>query len=140
MCGLTGPRERGAVRALIELTKDADETVRDWATYGLGRVGNVNSPAIRAALWERVDDSDPIVRAEALAGLAKRKAKGIVEALTTELRMDDVYDLVIETVGDLTNPQLLPSLTDLRGRYVDNTQFSLEQLDDAIKRCTKWSN
>lgn len=59
----------------MELTQDTDEDVRDWATFGLGVFGQLDSPEIREALVTRLSDTNADVRAEALAGLAARKEK-----------------------------------------------------------------
>lgn len=64
-----------AAQALMELTQDTDEDVRDWATFGLGVFGQLDSPEIREALVTRLSDTNADVRAEALAGLAARKEK-----------------------------------------------------------------
>jgi HEAT repeat protein len=134
--GLSGLRDRVAIETLIELTRDPHEGIRDWATHGLGQVGYSDSKAIRKALWARVDDPDAIVRAEALAGLAKRHVPGVTDAVGRELRKDDVVSLVVETAQDLADPQLLPALLDLRSRYSRGMPFGLDQIEDAIGRCT----
>ena len=58
-----------AVQALILLMEDRDEDVRDWATFGLGVLGDADSPEIRVALLKRTNDPNPDVRGEALAAL-----------------------------------------------------------------------
>lgn len=46
-----------AVDALLHLTRDEDEDVREWATFGIGALGKGDSPAIRGAFIERLNDS-----------------------------------------------------------------------------------
>ena len=67
-----------AVEALMALTKDSDEDVRDWATFGLGVLGHVDSPEIRESLLKLT--SDP-----RLVGLANRKESRAIPALIAEL-------------------------------------------------------
>ncbi len=60
-----------AVQALLELTRDADEDVRDWATFAFGERLEIDSAEIRAALAARLDD-DEVIAEQAREGLAKR--------------------------------------------------------------------
>jgi len=60
-----------AVEALIELSRDAEAQVRDWATFGLGEFLDADTPEIRAALTARLDDVAAIAD-QARAGLARR--------------------------------------------------------------------
>lgn len=62
-----------AVAALIELTRDGDADVRNWATFGLGRQLATDGQDVRDALWARVADESRDVREEAIAGLARRR-------------------------------------------------------------------
>lgn len=67
---LADPRSpaQPALEALIELSRDVDEQVRDWATFGLGELLEVDTPELRAALTARLDDAAPIAD-RARAGL-----------------------------------------------------------------------
>ncbi len=67
------PNDPAAIAALIPLTRDEDSNVRDWAVFGLGVQGNVDSFKIREALLERLPDPDEDVREEAAVGLGKRQ-------------------------------------------------------------------
>jgi HEAT repeat protein len=74
-----------SVAALLALMRDADEDVRDWATFGLGVQGNLDSQEIRDCLAERLGDTDRDVRDEALCGLSKRHDPRALPALIAEL-------------------------------------------------------
>ena len=62
-----------SVSTLLKLMTDEDSEVRDWATFGLGDLGDFDSPRIREALFKNLSDEDEDVREEAIVGLAKRK-------------------------------------------------------------------
>ena len=58
--------------ALIALSGDAEDDVRDWATFALGTLAEADDPALRDALAARLDDPDEATRLEAVHGLAVR--------------------------------------------------------------------
>jgi HEAT repeat protein len=93
-----------AIQALIILTSDADDDVRDWAVFGLGNLGNADSTEIRDALLARLRDSNEDVREEAMVGLAKRKDQRVLPALIAALDQPEINDpgvtvLTIEAAG-----------------------------------------
>lgn len=61
------------VSTLIRLMTDKDSDVRDWATFGLGVLGDFDSPRIRESLFQNLSDADQDVREEAMVGLARRR-------------------------------------------------------------------
>lgn len=75
--GLLGETSPEAIETLIQLTQDVDDDVRDYATWSLGSepVSGplTNSPAIREALRNRLNDTCEAVHQEAIWGLAIRK-------------------------------------------------------------------
>jgi HEAT repeat protein len=83
---LTACGERDdSVSALIDYTKDSDALVRDWACHGLGSAWQFDTPALRDALADRLDDPDDYVRGEAFVGLALRHDERVVAPLAREL-------------------------------------------------------
>lgn len=86
--GLLGQDEDLAVETLVELSRDADPDVRDWATFGLGTQIERDDPQIRGALVARLDDPDDDTRGEALRGLAARGDERAVPRLLMELESD----------------------------------------------------
>lgn len=124
-------RIEAAVEALLGLVRDPEVPVRDWSTMALGSLIDADSPEIRAALVERLDDDDRDTRAEALAGLARRhdrRAPGLVkEALLSE----DVGEMDVKSAGWLADPSLIDPLVSLRGW--DGAWG--DELEIAIARC-----
>jgi HEAT repeat protein len=102
-----------AIEALIRLSKDPAAAVRDWATFALGELDD-DSEAVRAALWDRVDDPDYDTRCEALAGLARRHDPDVAGRVAAELESDTVGKLVVQAAADLANPAMLEPLQALR--------------------------
>ncbi|HTU92091.1 MAG TPA: HEAT repeat domain-containing protein, partial [Gemmataceae bacterium] len=107
---LGGHEEPDAVEALIELSTDPDEDVRDWATFGLGSRMDLDTPRIREALCDRLNDPDPVTRAEAFVGLARRKDERVIAPLIEALdstQLDEYeprQDLVLEAVEEMADP------------------------------------
>lgn len=100
-----------AITMLISLSKDEHPDIRNWATFGLGSQLEVDSPAIRTALWERIDDVDFITTQEAIIGLAVRKDTGIIPRLKAAIQKLD-YDsgLVLEAIEAMPNIAYIPLL------------------------------
>jgi HEAT repeat protein len=90
------PDEPESVENLLLLADDADEEVRDWATFGLGTLGARDSPEIRQALFRRLSDGHDDVRQEAMAGLAKRGDQRVLPFLIQTLESPPVSDCIIE--------------------------------------------
>lgn len=81
-----------AIQALIVLTSDADDDVRDWAVFGLGNLGDADSREIRDALFARLNDTNDNVREEAIVGLATRKDQRVLPALIAALNQPELDD------------------------------------------------
>ncbi len=90
------PNDPLSVRTLLKLMRDVDADVRDWATFGLGILGDQDSPEIREALSSRLTDDDLDTREEALVGLAKRHDPRIVPNLIGALAQSDISYRVVE--------------------------------------------
>lgn len=86
---LSSHEDDRAIELLYRLMKDEDEVIRDWATFGLGSLNDADSPVVRDALADHLTDSDPIVRAEALVGLARRGDARSLDALLREMQSNE---------------------------------------------------
>ena len=110
---LTGRDDAVSQAAMIALTRDADNDVRDWATFGLGTLSQTDTPEIRDALAGRLGDVDASTRFEAMVGLAKRRDQRVVPLILTELALSSVKEYAIEAAGMMADPRFLPSLETL---------------------------
>lgn len=82
---LAGRVEPEAIATLVRLTRDEVAHVRDWATFGLGAMGKVNTAEIREALRHRLDDADDDTRYEAVCGLARCGDQRVIPDLIDRL-------------------------------------------------------
>jgi len=97
-----------AIETLIELSRDKDYEIRDWATFGIGTQIEIDSDEIRNALWKRVNDKDEGARFEAIFGLAKRKDTRIKETLKKELEnIDEFGSLILEAIEEFNDKEFI---------------------------------
>jgi HEAT repeats len=113
--GLRGAPE--VVPALIRLSRDRDEDVRDWATFGLMNWIEDDTPEVRQAFLDRLDDPNAAVRGQALLGLARRRVPGTLEAIDREFMREAVYEDAVEAATKLGDPRAAPLLERLRERF-----------------------
>lgn len=103
------PQPEG-IQALIQLSDDSDQEIRDWATFGLGSLVNLDSDEIRDALSRRLDDPEGDTAGEALVGLARRRDLNIVARVDSLLQAEEVGNLTVEAAGELADRTFVPSL------------------------------
>jgi len=127
-----------ALATLITLTHDRSRQVRNWATFGLARQTGADSDAIRAALIERLRDSDPEIRSEALEGLAVRRHPDAFTWIQAALAENDIISGYLEAAAALGDSALLPSLISIRDRCPTGpatNDYFVSVLHDAIRKC-----
>lgn len=120
------------VAALIELTRDVDDDVRDWATFGLGSQLDLDTAEIREALFARLADADGDARGEAMVGLARRLDKRVLPVLVEAVSGPasatwdrycleaDACRVAVERLVKTQNAAWRPLLMALRGKeFVD---------------------
>jgi len=135
--GVTGYENLYAIDTLIELSKDSERDVRDWATFGLGTQCEVNTPELRTALKARLSDEDSEIRGEAIVGLANRKDKDIAKAILKELKSDETGVLVLEAATLIADKKFLPTLKKWHETLKnDDDSYFLNLLDADIKSCS----
>ena len=98
-----------ATQALIEMTCDHDEMVRDWATFKLSNM-KLDTLALREALVARLDDSDAQTRFEAMVGLAERGDIRVVKAVLRAFEPDEDGKMLFDRSTDKPDYRLLPAL------------------------------
>lgn len=131
---LGGQEDELSIATLIEMSRDENAGVRDWATFGIGTQIATDTPEIRMALLQRLDDPDNDTRNEAIRGLAQRKDKRVIESIIRELAAENPQHLAVEAARELAAPDLLPALLRLKAA---DTEADLEDetLDEAIAQC-----
>jgi HEAT repeat protein len=79
------PNDQLSAATLLALMEDSNKDVRDWATFGLGALGELDSAEICEGLVRRLTDDDEDVREEAMVGLGKRKDRRVLSSLLVAL-------------------------------------------------------
>ena len=125
------PADPQATRALIRLTADECGDIRNWATFGLGRLSNLDTPEIREVLAAHLDDAHDETRNEALIGLARRADERAIASAIRELTADSVGVLAVHAAALLGDARLHPTLLELR----DWWDVDPDLLEEAIRRC-----
>jgi HEAT repeat protein len=128
---LLGLETAVAVNTLLNLSRDDDAHVRDWATFGLGTQIDLDTPQIRDALLARATDSDEGTRAEALAGLVRFRDPRVVQLLGRALESDGVGWLEVAAARDLGSSELVAPLVKLRAWW----DVDRDLLESAISQC-----
>jgi len=118
-------------RALIGLMEDADDDVRDWATFGLGTLTEIDGPEVRKALFGRLTDVNLDARDEALLGLARRRDSRVPPVLAARLGEDAVGRLAVEAAAYVCDERLLGPLRALTEWW----DVDPEMLDEAVAAC-----
>lgn len=87
---LGGEDDRQSISALIKLTRDSCEGVRNWATFSLGTLCHRNTAPVRDALFSRLEDDHEETKFEAMFGLAVRKDPRIFQVVKKALQGERV--------------------------------------------------
>jgi len=122
---------RQIIDTLMRLLVDPEPQVRDWATFSLSMTEE-DSPTLRDALLERMEDTDFDTRSEAAIGLAKRKEPRGIKLLFDCLKSDRVGELYVEAAEMYADPSLQPALISLRKWWDVNPEL----LERAIAACS----
>lgn len=122
--------------AQIALSRDHDRDVRNWATFYLGILDEVQNPRIDQALLERLAELDPEIRGEALIGLARRKNPLVIEPLKSELAGEFYGGWAIDAAWELKSPELIPSLEKLGDKLsAEDKEYFKKEIINAIAEC-----
>lgn len=138
---LSGIDLQEAIDALVVLSRDPDPEVRDWTCFGLGHQlgspcmpgGIVDTPEIREALADRLDDPDGEASEEAATGLALRgDPRGVERMLAALARFDEegVTTRVLMTSAEAPDARYVPALEAIVRERPD-----LREAVDALEAC-----
>ena len=119
---------------LVALTRDEDTSNRDWATMLLGSQDG-DTPAIRAALLSAARDECASVRAEALAGIARRDKALALPLVAQALRGETASMAVFEAAELIADPALIDLLRPWAAASGDEWLDQLAR--DALAACEK---
>lgn len=117
-----------AEKVLLTLMRDDDTSVRDRATFAVGSLSDHDTPRIRAALAERLNDDDRSVANEAALGLARRRDARAIPYLAVTFESADGE--LEEAVDEITSPDMLHDLLKARDSLGD-----VSGLHQLIERC-----
>ena len=107
-----------AEKVLLTLMRDGDTSVRDRATFAVGSLSDHDSPRIRAALAERLRDSEVCVANEAALGLARRRDARAIPYIATVVEASKDAEIE-EAVDEITSPDMLTELLKARDALGD---------------------
>jgi HEAT repeat protein len=119
------------VRALLTLMSDQDEEVRNWATFGISSIVDVDGPTIRAALRVALDGVNGDARAEALIGLVQRHDPCGYDEVIRALTDESVGRLSVQAAAILGDERLAEALHDLTSWW----DVDAKDLEWALYRC-----
>jgi HEAT repeat protein len=133
---LGGRTDEPSVDALIALSEDLDDDVRNWATFGLGTLSERRDDRVCDALARRIADPHDETRGEAWAGLASKGDARAFAAVLASLESDALWLLAIEAAQSYAHPAFLPALE----RWLPECQQPqyrdlLGHLESAIQAC-----
>lgn len=133
---LSGRTDDDAVAALIRLSRDEDDDVRNWATFGLGTQSDRRDERVCDALAERIDDPHEETRGEAWVGLAEKGDARAFRPALESLESDELWALAVEAAGAYRHPAFLPALE--RWLAICDSKeddYLRSRLEDAIRAC-----
>jgi len=103
---LGGYENEDAVDTLILLMKNRDFDIRNWATFSLAQITEMNNQKICDTLFANLNDEKEI-RGEAILGLARRKDKRVIEAITEDLQSEFYGSWIFEAICKMPNKKYL---------------------------------
>lgn len=124
-----------ALAALINLSRDPEDELREWATFALGSQRPlVDGPEIREALAARLVDRHEPTRDEAIVGLGLRRDARALGPLLTQFERGFVGVALFEAARMMASPKLSEALRALQQRPGLSDE-EREELDAAVAAC-----
>lgn len=133
--GLCGYESEVAISSLLELMKDEDEDVRDWATFGIGTQIETDTDEIRDALYENLDVEYDGQYYEALNGLCERHdPRGM--SLLKEIIVKGPADVwILDIAYETKSNEMLPYLHNIPKDQLSDEKI-LRAWKYAVKNCS----
>lgn len=129
-----------AIAALISLSRDAVEDLREWATFALGsQLPLVDNEEIRDALAARLTDPHEPTRDEAVIGLGLRADPRALGPLLAQLERGFAGQAMFEAARALASPRLHGALMalQLNPRVLESlTEEERAELAAALAACS----
>jgi hypothetical protein len=129
-----GPHAAANLRKLIRMTRDPDDSNRDWAVFLLAQL-DMDTPEIRKALVDATTDDHEVVRAEALVGLARRDPALAIPLVREALLSESAGIPIFEAAEPCADPTLVEALQP----WAEPSEFHLidQAAEQALKACMK---
>jgi HEAT repeat protein len=128
--------EREVAPLLIEMFDDEEDEVRDWATFALGVQMDIDTPEVREALAQRLNDAGGDTAGEAAVGLARRRDPRVLNVLLNGLSDPNVGNLFVEAAAHVADERLVPALQALKEQgWESNNEPRPYLLDEALEAC-----
>ncbi len=129
-----------ALAALISLSRDQVDELREWATFALGsQLPLIDGPELREALAARLTDSHEPTRDEAVIGLGLRGDARALGPLAAQLERGFVGVALFEAARALASPKLTAPLEALLQQANLSDEERVE-LAAALEACAQSSS
>ncbi len=134
-----GTVESDGIWSLVDLSRDEEYEIRDWAVAGLRcTVENLLADLdwLKEVFLERLDDEDRITRLEALTALIKlnHKSERVLGVMKAELETDPVPPIAIDAAVSFASPLLKETLKSLRERTKSDDPY-IPDIQKAMEAC-----
>jgi len=123
---LGGYENQKSINTLILLMKDKNDDVRNWSTFSLAQITELNTKKIRDALFESLDDEESEVRGEALLGLALRKDERVIKVIIEDLQSHFYGSWIFDAIVEMPHRE-----------YIQYYDAYIDNLDDDDKTAFK---
>ncbi|MET0263595.1 MAG: HEAT repeat domain-containing protein [Rariglobus sp.] len=136
VAGLSRHDVSEAIKGLVLLSKDPDDATRDWATFGLASMTDMDTAELRDALVARLTDLDPEIRGEAMVGLASRGDERVRPAIEKELCGPFHGDWSLEAAEKFACPEWVPLIeAQAKALHPEDKDAFAASFESALKAC-----
>lgn len=119
-----------AVEIMCFLCEDDVTSVRNWATFGLGVLSEVDTPQVRDVLVRRLEDSDDEIQGEAAVGLAGRRDPRVIDYLQKAVSREAAGSLIFDAILEYPNSAYVAGLENFCAANPDD-----DLIADALQAC-----